>query len=303
MQRVLVTGGAGAIGAAVVRRLLGDPDFEVRVSDRRPVPDWVREGCSVHTGDLRDPAEASRAMRGCTHVVHAAPPDADAGPYTLVETGRAVGDALVRAAIEQQPERFVAVSSALVFEQAERFPTPEAHLAECAPPRSARGWAALAGERACRAAHDEHGLRFTICRPFGPYGPEAVPELLRGSLRAQRPLPLPATGARTCTPTHVTDVAGGILAALSHPAGEGEDFNLGAREELTVAQVARLCWEAAGNDDADLTLAEPERPAGGAPRCVPCVEKAERLLDWSARIGVREGLAQTVAAVRRRTAA
>ena len=38
MSRVLVTGGAGTIGSAVVRRLLRDPDFEVRVSDQRPAP-------------------------------------------------------------------------------------------------------------------------------------------------------------------------------------------------------------------------------------------------------------------------
>lgn len=54
MSRVLVTGGAGTIGAAVVRRLLGDPEFEVRVSDQRPAPDWMREGCEVHKGDLRE---------------------------------------------------------------------------------------------------------------------------------------------------------------------------------------------------------------------------------------------------------
>ena len=61
MSRVLVTGGAGTIGQAVVRRLLRDPDWELRVSDQREAPDWIREGCEVHTGDLRDRDEAARA--------------------------------------------------------------------------------------------------------------------------------------------------------------------------------------------------------------------------------------------------
>src|SRR6185436_7255827 len=65
MSRVLVTGGAGTIGAAVVRRLLRDPDFEVRVSDQREAPRWMREGCEVHVGDLRTLDEARKAMRGC----------------------------------------------------------------------------------------------------------------------------------------------------------------------------------------------------------------------------------------------
>ena len=62
MSRVLVTGGVGTIGAAVVRRLLSDPDFEVRVSDQRQAPLWMREGCEVHTGDLRELAQARSAI-------------------------------------------------------------------------------------------------------------------------------------------------------------------------------------------------------------------------------------------------
>ena len=54
-----MTGGAGTIGTAVVRRLLRAATparFEVRVSDQRTPPAWMREACEVHTGDLRDHA-------------------------------------------------------------------------------------------------------------------------------------------------------------------------------------------------------------------------------------------------------
>ena len=54
MARVLVTGGAGTIGSAVVRRLVSDGAFEVRVSDQREAPAWMRERCEIHTADLRD---------------------------------------------------------------------------------------------------------------------------------------------------------------------------------------------------------------------------------------------------------
>ena len=50
---MLVTGGVGTIGSAVVRRLSRDRAYEVRVSDQREAPGWMREACEVRTGDLR----------------------------------------------------------------------------------------------------------------------------------------------------------------------------------------------------------------------------------------------------------
>ena len=57
--KALVTGGAGTIGAAVVRRLLRDGDWEVRVSDQREAPDWMASSCELHRGDLRLAGEAA----------------------------------------------------------------------------------------------------------------------------------------------------------------------------------------------------------------------------------------------------
>ena len=64
MSRVLVTGGVGTIGSAVVRRLLRESAYEVRVSDQREAPAWMREACDVRTGDLRSAREAAAAVDG-----------------------------------------------------------------------------------------------------------------------------------------------------------------------------------------------------------------------------------------------
>ncbi len=66
MRRVLVTGAAGTVGQAVARRLIADPQWEMRASDQHPVPDWIADGAEVHSGDLRDRAQALQATEGCS---------------------------------------------------------------------------------------------------------------------------------------------------------------------------------------------------------------------------------------------
>ncbi|HEV7495613.1 NAD(P)-dependent oxidoreductase [Baekduia sp.] len=309
MSRVLVTGGAGTIGAAVVRRLLRDPDFEVRVSDQRDAPVWMREGCEIHVGDLRVLDEARKAMRGCTHVIHLA---AIVGgianfhklPHTLTEVNNALYNAVFRAALDEDVERFTYVSSSMVFEQAQQYPTREDYLPECPTPISAYGFSKLTGEVYCRAAHAEHGLPFTICRPFNAYGPgempddepgiaHAVPDLIRKSLKRLKPLPIFGTGEHTRTLTHVDDIADGIVVATGHEAGLNEDFNISASDELTVAEIARICWAACGNDPDTLEFEHLPSFEVDVVRRWPSVEKAEQLLGWRARIGVEEGIRQT----------
>jgi UDP-glucose 4-epimerase len=310
MRRVLVTGGAGTIGAAVVRRLLADAAFEVRVSDQREAPQWMREGCEVHTGDLRDLNETRAAMAGCTHVIHLA---AIVGgianfhrlPHTLTEVNNALYNSVVRAALDRDVERFVYVSSSMVFERAEKFPTPEEYLAECPVPRSAYGFSKLTGEVYCRAAHDEHGLRYTICRPFNAYGPgelpddepgiaHAVPDLIRKALSGGSPLEIFGSGEQTRTLTHVDDIAAGIVTAMSSPAGLNDDFNISASRELSVAEIARIVWEACGNDPAEFELEHLPAFEVDVQRRWPSVEKARELLGWEAQIGVERGIAGTV---------
>ncbi len=310
MSRVLVTGGAGTIGAAVVRRLLRDPDYEVRVSDQRLAPQWMREGCEVHTGDLRELDQAREAIAGCDRVIHLA---AIVGgianfhrlPHTLTEVNNALYNAVFRAALDTGVERFVYVSSSMVFERAELFPTPEDYLPRCPVPLSAYGYSKLTGEVYCRAAHAEHGLRFTICRPFNAYGPgevpdaepgiaHAVPDLIEKVLSGQRPLQIFGSGEQTRTLTHVEDIADGIVTAMSSPAGLNEDFNISASREMTVAEIAAVIWAACGEDPEQLELEHLPTFEVDVQRRWPSVEKARELLGWEARIGAEEGIAATV---------
>ncbi len=310
MSRVLVTGGAGTIGAAVVRHLLADPAYEVRVSDQRPAPQWMREGCEVHTGDLREPEVAKAAMAGCTHVVHLA---AIVGgianfhrlPYTLTDVNNALYNSVFGAAIALEVERLVYVSSSMVFERAELYPTPEDYLPRCPVPRSAYGFSKLTGEIYCRAAHDEHDLPFTIVRPFNAYGPgelpdaepgiaHAVPDLINKVLSGQRPLQIFGSGEQTRTLTHVDDIAEGLICAMSSPAGLNEDFNISASRELTVAEIAAIVWEACGEDPDELEFEHLPTFEVDVQRRWPSVEKARQLLDWESRIDAEEGIASTV---------
>ncbi|HET9074407.1 MAG TPA: NAD(P)-dependent oxidoreductase [Solirubrobacteraceae bacterium] len=310
MRRVLVTGGAGTIGSAVVRRLLTETDLTVRVADSREPAPWMAQACEIHPGDLRDLAVAQQATANCSHVIHLA---AIVGgianfhklPFTLTELNNQVTGTVAHAAIDHGVDRFVYVSSSMVFENAREFPTPEAYLPHCPTPTSAYGFSKLSGEVYTRAAHDQHGLPYTICRPFNAYGPgelpdrdepgiaHMVPDIIAKVQAGQSPLQIFGDGTQTRTLTHVDDIADGIVTAMLSPAGLNEDFNISASEELTVAEICALIWEVCGRDPADLAFAHLPSFAVDVVRRWPSVEKARRTLGWSARIPLREGLAAT----------
>jgi nucleoside-diphosphate-sugar epimerase len=309
VQRVLVTGGAGTIGAAVVRRLLDEPDLTVRVSDQREAPSWMASACEVQTADLRDVANARDAIAGCDGVVHLA---AIVGgianfhklPYTLSEVNADLYTAIFHAALEREVERFLYVSSSMVFERATEYPTTEEHLDACPTPVSAYGFSKLTGEVFTVAAHEEHGLPYTICRPFNAYGPgempedepgiaHMVPDLIKKVLSGQRPLQIFGSGQQTRTLTYVDDIADGIVTALRHPAARNQDFNISAGEELTVAQIAEVIWDVCGLLPEEFELEHLPTYRVDVQRRWPSVEKARRLLGWEAKVELRDGVART----------
>ena len=170
-------------------------------------------------------------MDGCPLVIHLAAIVGGIGnfhklPHTLTEMNNGLYNGIFRAALDLGVERFTYVSSSMVFERATEFPTTEAHLPDCPTPQSAYGYSKLTGEVYCRAAHDEHGLPYTICRPFNAYGPgevpdpepgiaHMVPDVIKKVLSGQQPLQIFGDGTQTRTLTHIDDIADGIVTAMS----------------------------------------------------------------------------------------
>ncbi len=218
-------------------------------------------------------------MDGCPLVIHLAAIVGGIGnfhklPHTLTEVNNGLYNAVYRAALDHEVERFTYVSSSMVFERATEFPTTEAHLPDCPTPQSAYGFSKLTGEVYARAAHAEHGLPFTICRPFNAYGPgempedepgiaHMVPDLIKKVLSGQHPLQIFGSGEQTRTLTHIDDIADGVVTAMSSPAGLNEDFNISASRELTVAETARIIWEACGEDPDRVRAEAPADVRGG----------------------------------------
>ena len=204
-------------------------------------------------------------------------------------------------------ERFVYVSSSMVFEQAKEYPTTEEHIWTCPVPRSAYGFSKLQGEVHVRAADDEFGLPWTICRPFNAYGPgelpedepgiaHMVPDVIRKvlTLPPGAALPIFGDGTQTRTITHIDDIADGVVTAMGAPAALREDFNISAGEEMTVAQIAGIIWAACGRDPSELRFEHLPTFEVDVVRRWPSVSKARELLGWEAQIAVEDGVAATV---------
>jgi nucleoside-diphosphate-sugar epimerase len=118
-------------------------------------------------------------------------------------------------------------------------------------------------------------------------------------LAGQRPVELFGDGSQTRTLTHVDDIADGIVTATASPAGLNEDFNISASREMTVLEIAKVIWAACGEDPDAFAVEHLPSFEVDVVRRWPSVEKAKRLLGWEARIGLEDGIAQTVEWLRR----
>jgi UDP-glucose 4-epimerase len=298
VERVLVTGGCGFIGANLVRRIRSGPGWQVRVVDdlRTGRESYVpAELAEVTIGDVADPTALEPALDGVDAVVHLA---SQTGVLPSVEDpardfeGNTLPTFRVLEACRLRGiDRVVFASSGASVGDV----TPPIHENIVPRPLSPYGAGKLAGEAYVQGYAGSFGMSTVALRFSNVYGPyslhkdNAIPNFIRRCLRGER-LEIYGDGSQTRDFIHVHDLCDGIMAAVTADEIGGEIFQLGTSVETSVVELARLIQEVT---DADAEIDFEARRAGEVYKSCVDISKAQRLLDFSPAIELRDGLAQT----------
>jgi UDP-glucuronate 4-epimerase len=304
--RVLVTGGAGAIGSQLVDALLarGDRvavldcfhDFYPRARKERNLA-----AARAHPGfeglyevDIRDAqgvraAFAAARPEGVVHLAARAgvrPSLEDPVGYCDVNlSGTAV---VLAAAVAQGVPRLVFASSSSVYGARPRGPFEEDSLAD--RPLSPYGATKRGGELLCHAVHHASGLAVTCLRFFTVYGPRQRPDLAIHKFAllalAGRPIPVYGDGSAERDFTYVSDIVDGVTRALDRAAGY-HIYNLGRGSPVTLAETIAALERALGVPIRREAL--PEQP-GDVPRTWASIALAQRELGYQPRVDLDAGL-------------
>jgi UDP-glucose 4-epimerase len=327
--KVLVTGSAGFIGGYVVERLLAEGN-EVVGLDNLSKYGPVRKAYDDHPayrfveGDARDVGLLGEQLRGCDHFIAGAAMIGGisyfhAYVYDLLATNERLTAAACDAGIDAfqsgSLKKVTYMSSSMVFESATSWPSAEGQELEIPPPRSSYGFQKLAVEYFARAAHRQHGLPYTVLRPFNCVGigemrarmdtemksgnirlamSHVVPDLAQKVIKGQDPLHILGDGAQVRHYTYGGDLAEGVVTAMGHPDAMNEDFNLSTSESTTVLELARMIWHRIKGPDVPFRYVSDPPFEYDVRRRIPSTEKAKRVLDFEATTTLDEMLDEVV---------
>ncbi|MBI5833210.1 MAG: dTDP-glucose 4,6-dehydratase [Armatimonadetes bacterium] len=302
-MKLLVTGGAGFIGTNFVRRWREHYAGDTLVVLDKLTYAGCREnldglGVEFIHGDICDEETVRRAMDGCEFVVHfAAESHVDRslyggaeflrtsvnGTYTLLEAARVV-----------QPSRFLMISTDEVY-----GPVPSGHSLETDEllPSSPYAASKAAADRLAFSYFITHKLPVVITRSSNNYGPYQYPEKQLPFFTTQaiddQPIPIYGDGGAYRDWLHVDDNCAGVEVALRR--GEpGQVYNIGAYNQRSIIENARLILDELGKPEALLRFVESEsiRPGHDVRYSVDCQKL--QALGWQPEIEVEAGLRAVV---------
>lgn len=333
MSKVLVSGSAGFIGGYVVQELLARGHEVVGVDDHSkygPVAKSYDDhpAYSFVEGDARDAGLLTELLADCDHFLAGAAMIGGISyfhtyAYDLLATNERIVaascDAAIAAHRDGRLEKVTYLSSSMVYESAQEWPSVEGQELRIPPPVSSYGFQKLAVEYFARAAHSQHGLPYTIVRPFNCVGigerralgdaevlsgnvklamSHVVPDVVQKVLKGQDPLHLLGDGTQVRHYTYGGDLARGIVTAMEHPAALNEDFNLSTATSTTVLELAELIWRKVHGPDRPFRWVSDPAFEHDVQRRVPAVGKARDVLGFEATTTLDEMLDEVIPWIR-----
>jgi nucleoside-diphosphate-sugar epimerase len=317
LVKVLVTGSAGFIGGYVVGELL-DRGHEVVGLDNYSKYGRVERSYDDHPsyrfveGDARDVDLLTELAVDCDHFIAGAAMIGGisyfhAYAYDLLATNERIMAASCDAAIAARRRGRLAkvtyVSSSMVFESTDHWPSTEGDERRIPPPLSSYGFQKLAVEYYARAAWDQYRVPYTIVRPFNCVGvgegralgevevlsgnvklamSHVVPDLVQKTVKGQDPLRILGDGTQVRHYTYGGDLAKGIVIAMEHEAARNEDFNLSTAESTTVLELAETIWLKIKGADVPFRYESDDPFEHDVARRIPDVSKAREVLGFEA---------------------
>lgn len=303
---MVVTGGAGFIGSHVVDRLVAIGAETVVLDDlsvgsRENLVDAEAAGATLVVGDVRDRDTVAATLAGAAAVIHMACDNlrASLGAPAHTHDVNATGTLTVcLAAIEASVERLAYVSSSEAYGTARTIPMAEDHPLE---PTTVYGASKAAGELYAQACLRTYGLPSLVIRPFNSYGPrehasgtsaEVIPKFVTRIAAGEAPI-IFGDGSQTRDFTWVEETAAGIVAATSSDEMIGDTVNIAFGRGASIAEVCAHLLDIL--DAQELQPVFDERRPGDVDHHYADTSKAKRILGFTARTPLREGLERYVA--------
>lgn len=297
---VLVTGGAGFIGAPVARRLY-EQGYAVTVLDfphrRERLPAAVLQNVDFIGGDPSDAKAVAGAARGAEYIFHFAGPIDFADAKRMMDLESAFLEASARAAVSEGVKRLIYASSCSVYGNAGTLVDETVS----AVPLSGYGKAKRHGERRLQSLHRSEGLQSICLRCFNAYGARqhpsmAVPRFMRQALAGES-ITLYSGGRQVRDFIHIDDIVEATLACAFRVSGH-EAVNISTGHPTSIQDLAAMIIDVA-QSDSKIMQREPEMSRGAieTPYSVGANGKLCELTGFVPKISLRDGLEKTLRAM------